>query len=61
MKPIFFSLSSNTTTYITFCDEYLVTLDLFVIMQCVFVTFCIGHYGLVTKKIFVIKANKKSS
>ena len=40
---------TSTTTNMTFCDEYLMTSGLFVVMAVCFVTFSIGQYSLVTK------------
>ena len=38
-----------TTTNITFCDKYLMTLDVFVVMLFSFMTFYKRHSNLVTK------------
>ena len=43
-----FPKSALTTTNITFCDKYLMTLDIFVVMFG-FMTFYKRHYNLVTK------------
>ena len=44
-----FPKSALTTTNITFCDKYLMTLDIFVVMLFGFMMFYKRYYNLVTK------------